>query len=103
MSRCLAAGVANAGQKEDCEAATTAFGTSCAVMGNVTACPAGCQDAIDTMYSDCGGYEEDGQKWDDISVTQLKPMIEQIKCAGAQQAMPAVFVAVAGIVGHFMN
>ena len=71
--------------------------------GNATACPDGCQGAIDTMYSDCGGYEEDGQSWDDIAESTLKPSIEALGCAGAAQAVPAVFVAFAAVVGHFFQ
>ena len=61
-------------------------------------CPAGVQDTIDTMYKECGGECD----FDDQN-DQMRTLVGTIGCAGATQAAPAIFVAAAAVVGHFLN
>jgi hypothetical protein len=92
--------VASAGCEEDCATATA--GAVCYATPQTSAtktCPDGCQDKIDTMYSDCGGC----QNFDDGNEAMATSIKTVSGCAGAAQAVPAMFVAVAAVVGHFLN
>jgi hypothetical protein len=88
---------------EECTAASLAFATACTVTqtGETPTCPAGCQDAIDTMYSDCGGCESDDGAFDD-SNAEMKTTMEAIGCAGAAQTAP-LFAVLAAVANHFLN
>ena len=88
---------------EECTAASLAYATACAVTQTeeTPTCPAGCQDAIDTMYSDCGGCEEGGAAWDDSNAA-MKTSLEAIGCAGAAQTAP-LFAVLAAVANHFLN
>lgn len=88
---------------EECTAANIAFATACMSdqTGETPTCPAGCQDAIDTMYSDCGGCTDGGVSFDD-SNAEMKTMVEAIGCAGAAQTAP-LFAVLAAVANHFLN
>ena len=46
-------------------------------------CPAGCQDALDTLYDTCGGTcSLDGTEWD----TNIRTTSDQINAAGCSSA-----------------
>ena len=94
-------------------AANVAFATACTVTPTVAVvngtfvppekptCPAGCQAAIDTLYSECGGCESDDGAWDDGN-EDMKKMVETIGCAGAAQTAP-LFAVLAAVANHFLN
>ena len=77
----------------DCVGATLAATVGCADMGTcqgtygtpslLCTCPAGCQDALDTLYDTCGGTcWHDGSEWD----TNIRTMSDQINAAGCSSA-----------------
>ena len=73
----------------DCVAATVGIVITCADMGTCTyhvgtcPCPAGCQDALDTLYDTCGGTcSLDGTEWD----TNIRTTSDQINAAGCSSA-----------------
>ena len=62
-------------------------------------CPAGVQDAVDDMYSDCGGEcDFDAQ----MKTNDVPSSLKAMECSGAAQTVPALAV-VAALVGHFLN
>jgi hypothetical protein len=74
--------------------------------GGSTACPDGCQAKIDRMYFQCGGCDvcSNGTCFDwDSTNTNTKAAVEAAGCNSAEQADPAIFVAIAAVVGHFLN
>ena len=65
-----------------------------------TTCPAGCQDAIDATYADCGGTcDTKGGEWDD-GAAKWAATITTTGCSGAAAAAP-VFALVAAAVTFF--
>ena len=83
---------ADSGHPQDwnCVAATVGILDTCADMVPCTGarpvlcpCPAGCQDALDTLYDTCGGTcWHDGSEWD----TNIRTMSDQINAAGCSSA-----------------
>ena len=67
-------------------------------------CPAGVQDAVDDMYSDCGGEcDFDAEMKTNLGSGQdVASGLKTIECSGAAQTVPALAV-VAALVGHFLN
>jgi hypothetical protein len=121
--------VASAGCREDCSAATAIWArktdspsyTSGNPSGNAVPCdqrnldkpgyhkpacecPAGYQDMIDDIYEQCGDCDNTNVgDWQTHQRDNMKKLAESYGCAGAAQAAPAIFVAVAAAVGHFLN
>ena len=60
------------------------------------ACPDGCQDAIDTLFSECdvAGWEQIKQNYEDSA--------KAYGCGGAAQTAP-LFAALAAVANHFLN
>ena len=74
---------------------------ACTVEGEVltcTACPSGCQAAVDKTYETCGGCADFDESNGDV-----KTVVEMWGCAGAAHATPALFVAIAAVANHFLN
>ena len=69
------------------------------LQSSTKTCPDGCQDKIDTMYKECGG-EDAFDSQNEAMATSIKTLSG---CSGAAQSVPAVFVAIAAVVGHFLN
>ena len=92
-----------------------AFACVSAGAGSTT-CPGGCQDKIDRMYHDCADcrvcFNEtcfngtslsfNGPTWE-TTKKHIKAAVEAAGCNGADQADPAIFVAIAAVIGHFLN
>merc|ERR1711924_277792 len=103
----LAAGAAVIGMAmgdlATCTTSSAAYVTACVDDDNdLTTCPAGCQDAIDTMYSDCGGLEEGGVNWNDGNAA-LKTGLEAIGCSGAQHIAGSLFLMASAVVAQMFN
>ena len=65
-----------------------------------TTCPAGCQDAIDATYADCGGTcNLKGEEWD-VGAAKWAAGIGTTGCSGAAAAAP-VFALVAAAMAFF--
>ena len=64
----------------------------------VTACPAGMQDKIDTVYSDCADSKDWNTKNDngDSAESGLTEAVEQFQCSSGMATKPT-FLLVAGI------
>ena len=62
-------------------------------------CGDGCQKCFDDMYSACGGCQD----FDESLGPTVKTTAESMGCNGAAQVAPAIFVALAAAVGHFLN
>ena len=90
----------------ECATATDVFSTAFAASPSPATppvCPDGMQDLIDDLYSECDGQDLDGAgtPWSEQKVS-FKPHLERIGCAGAAHTTPALFVAVAAVVNHFL-
>ena len=75
---------------------------ACKDMGkdNSTTCPAGCQDAIDATYADCGGTcTLKGEEWD-VRAAATAATLTTTGCSGAVAAAP-VFALVAAAMTFF--
>ena len=72
-------------------------------------CPAGCQDALDTMYGFCGGtclgseMDSVGIEWDSISGagTVMAKSINAAGCSGAATTAAPVFTLVVATMAFF--
>ena len=66
---------------------------------DATTCPPGCQDAVDTMYADCGGTcNVLGAEWDtDEGTVKMSKALNKDGCSGAAAAAPVLALAAAAM------
>ena len=65
---------------------------------DLTECSTDCQECVDDVYTECGGCND----WDTTTGPDIKSQAEGFGCGGASQSAP-LFVAVASVLGHFLQ